>query len=107
MTDTVYLKKKLIVSNIASQVFFHKCGLSSVENLMKVDGEHVGHALLNFVHEYGAPEQLTFDGANVQKGSNTLFMKNIGQAEIKSKIFHLYRPNENLVEGSIHQLKKK
>ena len=106
-TDTLYLKQKSIVSNIASQVFSHKCGFNHVIHLNRVDGEQVGHALADFVHEYGAPEQLTFDGANVQKGANTLFMKNLRRAEIKPKISHPRRPNESPAEGSIRELKKK
>ena len=106
-TDTVYLKKKSTVSKMASQVFSHKCGFSSVKNFTKVDGEQVGHALANFVYEYGLQEQLTFDGASVLKGSNTLFMKNIRLSEIRPKISRPYRPNENPTKGSIHHLKKK
>ena len=36
-----------------------------------------GKALWTFIHEYGVPTYLTFDGAPEQVGENTLFMEQI------------------------------
>ena len=104
--DSLYFNKKTLVSNIVTQVFSHKCGFNHVSHLSKVDGEQVGHALAEFVHDYGAPEHLTFDGAQVQKGINTLFMKNLRRAEIKHHISAPYRQNQSPTEGSIREIKK-
>lgn len=63
--------------------------------------------LAEFIHDYGAPEYLTFDGLQVQKGRTTLFMKNLRRSKIKHHISALYRPNQNPVEGSIRELKRR
>lgn len=105
-TDSLYFKKKTLVSNIETQVFSHKCGFNHVSHLSKVNGEQVGHALAEFVQDYGAPEHLTFDGSQVQKGRNTLFMKNIRRAGFKHHISVPYRPNQNPAEGPIRELKR-
>jgi len=33
----------------------------------KVDGKHAGDTLTHFIRDFGEPEQLTFDGASVQR----------------------------------------
>jgi hypothetical protein len=67
----------------------------------------VGYSLSDFIHEYGAPEHLTFDGDAVQVGSGTRFKDNLRRAEIKHHVSTPRRPNENPAEGSIREVKKR
>ena len=75
--------------------------------LQKVDGNHVGNTLTQFVSDYGVPEHLTFDGASVQTGPKTGFMDAIRKYEIKYHVSGPRRPNENPAEQSIHEVKKR
>ena len=74
--------------------------------MKKADGPNVGNTLSDFIHEFGAPEDLTFDGADAQKDNKTLFYKkNLRRAEKKWRISAPRRPNENPGEGAIQELK--
>jgi hypothetical protein len=92
-TDTLYPKVKSLRSNMATQLYMHKCGFVKPYHLKRVDGENVGDTLADFIHEFGAPESLTFDGAAVQVGSNTRFMKLIRQNDINYHVSSPRRPN--------------
>ena len=70
-------------------------------------GDSIGYSLLNFAHEFGAPEELIFDGAQSQVGPNTLFMKTLRKLFIKYHVSLPRRPNENPSEGGIRELKKR
>jgi hypothetical protein len=50
--------------------------------MQKVNGNHVGDTLTQFISDYGVPEHLTFDGASVQTGPKTRFMNAIRKYEI-------------------------
>jgi hypothetical protein len=76
-------------------------------HLSRANNEQVGHSLSNFIHEYGAPDHLTFDGAAVQVGSGTLFKDNLRRAEIRHHVLASRRPNENPAEGAIRDIKKR
>jgi hypothetical protein len=71
-TDTIWAKKRTLRSNVASQIYSHKCGFNTAYHLQSANGDNVGYTLSQFVSEYGAPEYLTYDGASVQVGRNTL-----------------------------------
>ena len=43
----------------------------------KANGENVGNSLNDFIHDYGAPDHLTFDGAAVQVVSKTKFVDSL------------------------------
>ena len=43
--------------------------------MQKANGTQIGQSLNDFVHEWGIPEHLTFDGAMAQIGRNTDFIK--------------------------------
>ena len=73
--------------------------------MQKADGDSVGYTLGEFISDYGTPEHMTFDGAAVQVGSKTKFMKTICQAGIKYHISAPRRPNENPVKGAIREIK--
>ncbi len=61
-TDTAYGKLRSLRSNIACQIYSHKYGFKAAYTPQKVDGNHVGDTLTQFISDYGAPEHLTFDG---------------------------------------------
>ena len=67
----------------------------------------MGYSLSKFVSDYGAPEDLTFDGAAVQVGRNTHFQNTIRKNDIKSHVSAPHRPNENPAEGNIREIKKR
>ncbi|MCP4298496.1 MAG: hypothetical protein GY786_23160, partial [Proteobacteria bacterium] len=75
-------------------------------HLSRVNGDQVGEALAEFVHEYGAPEHLTFDGARVQTGPKTRFQEVIQKSGIDYHVSQPYQPNENPAEQSILEIKK-
>ena len=106
-TDTIYGNCVSLRGNIASQVYSHKCGFAKLYHLTKTKGDDIGETLANFIHEYGAPEHLTFDGAAVQVGSNTKFNSLLRQHHINYHISAPRRPNENPAEGAIREIKKR
>ena len=103
--DTIWSDIRSLLQNICTQVYTHKCGLAVPYPLPRANGEMVGQSLQNFIHEYGCPAHLTFDGAAVQAGQNTLFMKTLRKYECKYHISSPRRPNENPSEGSIREIK--
>jgi hypothetical protein len=74
--------------------------------MQKIDGNHVGDTLTQFINDYGVPKHLTFDGTSVQTGSKTRFMDAIQKYEIKYHVSGPLQPNENPAEQSIHEVKK-
>jgi hypothetical protein len=80
---------KLLHGNIALQLYSHKCGFKVSYPIPKVDGNHVGDTLTQFISDYGVPEHLTFDGALVQTGPKTKILDAIQRYEIK---YHVSGP---------------
>jgi hypothetical protein len=74
-TDTFYSNHKSLNQNTCAQIYSHKNGFSAVYPMTKANGDTIGQSLVNFSHDFGIPEHLTFDGAKAQVGKNTLFMK--------------------------------
>lgn len=75
--------------------------------MKKANGENVGNSLNSFIHEYGTPYHLTFDGAAVQVSSKTKFVDYFRRNHIHTHTSALRRPNKNPAEGSIQEVKKK
>ena len=75
--DTIWSDIRSLLQNICTQVYTHTCGLAVPYPLPRANGDMIGQSLQNFIHEYGCPAKLTFDGAAVQAGKNTLFMKTL------------------------------
>eukprot|EP00978_Attheya_sp_CCMP212_P042802 scaffold267333_cov33-Attheya_sp.AAC.1 len=73
-TDTAYAKVKSIRGNIGSQVYTHKSGFQKPYHVQKADGDTIGYTLSEFISDFGARDQLSYDGAAVQVGSKTRFM---------------------------------
>ena len=104
-TDTLWSKVLSLEGNKASQIYSHKCGFKVVYHMKRANGENVGNTLSEFVHNYGAPEHLTFDGAAVQKGTNTLFYENLRRSQIKWHMSGPRRAEQNPAEAAIRELK--
>ena len=105
-TDTLYADAKSLNGNIAAQLYPHKCGFTVIYPMPKADGEHIGQSLNDFIHEWGVPEYLTFDGHMTQKGQGTDFMKTIKKHHMNWHISQPYWPTENPAEGAIWEVKR-
>jgi hypothetical protein len=106
-TDTIWAKSRTLRSNVASQIYSHKCGFNTAYHLQSANDDNVGYTLSQFVSEYGAPEHLTYDGASVQVGRNTRSQQTIRKNEIKHHVSGVKTPNENPAEGNIREIKNK
>ena len=106
-TDTMYADIKSLKQNSYAQVFTHKIGFAACYPLDKANGDTIGYALQDFIHDFGAPYHLTFDGASVQVGKKTRFMTMIRQHQILYHVSGPRRPNENPAEGMIREVKKR
>ena len=105
-TDTMYFPTKTLHQSVGSQLFTHKCGFKAPYYCTKVNGDQVEEALTDFIHEYGAPEHLTFDGASVQTGPRTRFREVLKKGQIDYHVSQPRRPNENPSEQAIKEVKK-
>ena len=106
-TDTVYSDIKSLLGNTCAQVYTHKIGFAVCYPLTAAKGDAVGHTLSDFVHDFGAPDHITFDGAQVQVGKKTLFQKNLRKFFIDYHVSSPRRPNENPAEGSIREIRRR
>ena len=106
-TDTMYSDVKSLMQNIGGQIYSHKCDFAAFYPVKNSLGGTLGDTLLDFVHEYGAPEKLTFDGAMSQVGSNTNFQSLLRKMDIPFHISSPRRPNENPAESKIREVKKR
>ena len=106
-TDTFYATTKSLHGHKASQIYSQKAGFVATYNMIKDDGLTVGQTLTDFIHEWGIPDTLMFDGAKVQTGQNTLFMKIVREANINYHISEPWRLNQNPLEAAIREVKKR
>jgi hypothetical protein len=106
-TDTAYFPCKSLRGNIASQIYFEKCGFTACYHIPRATNEHVGPTLSAFSSEFGIPEHLTMDGAQVQVGRHTTFQTFIRRHNIDFHVSHPRRPNENPAEGGIREVKRR
>ena len=106
-TDTLWAKTRSLRGYIAAQIYSHKNGFCKAYPIDRADNERIGYSLSTFVNEFGAPNHLTYDGAAVQVGRNTLFQQNVRKYEIKTHVSAPRRPNENPAEGAIREIKRK
>ena len=91
-TDTFYAKKKSLLSNTCTQLYSNKAGFNAPYHLSRDNGSQIGQLLNDFIHEWGAPESLTFDGAMAQTGRCTDFMKIIRKHNINWHVSQPLRP---------------
>lgn len=106
-TDTLWSEVRSLHQNVCAQVYTNKNGFTVCYPMAKATGDTIGDTLSDFIHDFGVPEHLTFDGAQAQVGKGTEFMKKIKKYSIKYHISSPRRPNENPAEASIRELKKR
>lgn len=106
-TDTLYADIKSLNQHKYAQIFTHKCGFAAAYPINSMSGNELGHALQDFIHDFGAPEHLTFDGHKSQVSSNTLFMKTIRKYNISHHVAAPRRPEQNPAEKGIHGIKSR
>ena len=70
-------------------------------------GDSLGQALDDFVHNFGAPMHLTFDGHQSQVGKKTWFFWGLHKYKIEHHVSSPRRPNENPAEGTIREIKRR
>jgi hypothetical protein len=102
-TDTMDGRLKSLDGNKYAQVFATK-DLFVVAYPMQ-SKSLAGEGLRQFIHEFGRPEHLTFDSQE-QNGKKTEFMRNVRKYAIKHKTTDPDRPNHNLAEGVIREIRK-
>ena len=106
-TDTLWSDQKSLNQNVCAQVFSHKNGFSVCYPMTRANGDTIGDALLDFVHDFGVPEHLKSDGAAAQEGKRTKFMASVRKYRIKHKLSGPKRPNENPSECAIREIKRR
>ena len=106
-TDTLYSDVKSLNQNTCAQVYSTKFGFSAVYPMIRATGDTIGQSYVDFSHDFGIPEHLTFDGAVAQTGKGTLFMKSIKKFDTQYHVSSPRRPNENPVESTVREIKKK
>ena len=64
--------------------------------MMKETRDSICQTYIEYPHDFGVPEHLTFDGATVRVGKNTLFVHNINMYDSKYHASSQSIPNYNL-----------
>ena len=106
-TDTFYADMKSIHGNTYCQVYRHKVGFQACYPKVNAIGDSLGETLDDFVHDFGAPSHLTFDGHQSQVGKKTRFFKGLRKYKIDHHVSAPRQPNENPAEGTIQELKRR
>ncbi len=104
-TDTMDGRCKSLQGNRYAQVIANKDFFAIAYPMASKSA--AGDSLRQFIHEYGRPEKLTFDGSLEQNGSKTEFMANIKKYAISHHTTEPYRPNHNFAEGVIREVRRK
>ena len=104
-TDTMDARAKSLEGNKYAQVFANR-DLFAIAYPMSTKSA-AGDGLRQFIHDFGRPERLTFDGSQEQCGRKTEFMKNIRQYSVDYHVTEPERPNHNFAESVIREIRKK
>ena len=105
-TETFYSNVRSLNQNICAQIYSTKFGFTAVYSMVHATGDTVEQSFIDFSHDFGIPEHLTFDGAAAQRGKVILFMKTIKKFDTLYNVSSPRRPNQNPAEGSIGEAKK-
>ena len=92
-TATLYGKLTFLRGYKASQIYSHKSGFKTAYHLSQGNNDQIGQSLNDFIFEYGAPSNLTYDGTAAQVGSKTIFQDTIRKANIQFHVSGPRRPN--------------
>ena len=98
---------KSLIQSIGGQVYSHKCGFSVFYPTMNATSDTLGDTLLDLIHEYGAPEKLTFDGAQSQVGRHSKYQSLLRKYDIPFHISSPRRPTTCALLSWIHTDLKK
>ena len=104
-TDTMDGRCKSLDGNQYAQVFATK-DFFAMAYPMELKSA-AGEGLRQFIHDFGRPEKLTYDGSKEQCGKKTEFMKNVRKYAIDYHVTEPERPNHNFAEGVIREVRKK
>ena len=104
-TDTMDGRSKSLDGNRYAQIVANKDFFAVAYPM--ANKSSAGESLRRFIHEYGRPEKLTFDGSQEQCGRKTEFMANVRKYAIDYHVTEPYRPNHNFAEGVIREIRKK
>ena len=86
-TNTLFADMKSLHAKTFCQVYYHKVGFAECNPKLNAKVKSSGETLDNFVHDFGAPEDLTFYHFQSQVGKNTKFLKNIHKYNIDHRVF--------------------
>ena len=106
-TDTFYADMKSLHANTCCQIYSHKAGFQACYPKPNAKGDTLGETLDDFVHDFGAPEHLTFNGFSSQVGKNTKFHKGLRKYKIDYHVSAPRRPNENPAEDAIREVQRR
>ena len=106
-TNTLLSDMKSLHANTCCQVYSHKVGFVAFYPKLNAKGGSLDETLDDFVHDFGAPEHLTFGGFQYQVGNNTKFFSNLLKYNIDHRVSAPRRPNENPAEGTIREIKRR
>ena len=106
-TDTIWADIKSTNQHKYAQVYTHKCGFSAIYPINNMTGDAIGQTLIDFIHDFGVPAFLTFDGHKSQVSSGSLFMRTIKKHHIKFHVSEPRKPEQNPAEGGIRELKRR
>ena len=98
-TDTMDSRCQSIHDENYCQVFVNKQFFVEAYTIKNKYDCHLG--LDKFVKEYGAPDNMTYDGAQEKIGRKTEFQIVMRKYEIKGHVTETKRSNQNAVEGYI------
>ena len=96
---------KSLQGNRYAQVFANKDFFAIAYPMAKKSV--AGDSLRQFIHDFGRPEKLTYDGSLEQNGPKTEFMSNVRKYAINHYTTEPYRPNHNFAEGVIREVRRK
>ena len=104
-TDTLWADVKSPNQHKYAQLFTHKCGFAAAYPIDSMLGDQIGSAMQDFIHDFGVPKSLTFDGHRSQVGKNSLFMKTLRKPHVKYHIAAPKRPEQNPAEQGMKEIK--
>ena len=102
--DTLIGKYTSVTNNSYAQVFANESFFAKAYPMERKS--LAGTALHQFIHDFGVPEQLTFDGSVEQVKPKMDFMKHIWDYGIDYHITEPHRPQWNWAETVIQEIKK-
>ena len=104
-TDTMFSKTKSLKGNTCCQIFTDGCGF--IHAVPMKSKREAGRALRSFIHDFGIPKTMSFDGSKEQTGPGTEFQKLLIHYHIKDHTSEPETPNQNRAEDSIREIKRR